>query len=89
MEIKEVETLLHVSRSSIRFYEKAGLLHPQRRDNKYRNYSSEEDGSLACGNAGTGGRLPPLRRLSKIFANRKCLHGSMRASIPTGLSEIL
>lgn len=42
MEIKEVETLLHVSRSNIRFYEKAGLLHPQRRDNKYRNYSSED-----------------------------------------------
>ena len=42
MEIKEVEKLLSVSRSNIRFYEKVGLLNPARHENNYRN-SSEED----------------------------------------------
>lgn len=44
MEIKELETLLSVSRSNIRFYEKEGLLRPERRENGYRAYS---DGDVA------------------------------------------
>ena len=46
MEIKEVEKLLSVSRSNIRFYEKAGLLAPERKDNNYRNYSQQDIATL-------------------------------------------
>lgn len=42
MEIKEVENLLSVSRSNIRFYEKQGLLDPKRGKNNYRNYSEAD-----------------------------------------------
>lgn len=42
MEIKELEALLSVSRSNIRFYEKKGLLEPHREKNKYRNYSEAD-----------------------------------------------
>lgn len=46
MEIKEVEKLLSVSRSNIRFYEKVGLLNPERKENNYRNYSEEDINAL-------------------------------------------
>lgn len=42
MKIKEVENLLSVSRSNIRFYEKEGLLNPERKANNYREYSEED-----------------------------------------------
>lgn len=42
MEIKEVEKMLSVSRSNIRFYEKEGLLSPERKENNYRNYSKQD-----------------------------------------------
>lgn len=42
MEIKEVESLLSISRSNIRFYEKQGLLSPNRRENNYREYTEED-----------------------------------------------
>ncbi len=45
MKIKEVEQLLSVSRSNIRFYEKEGLLCPNRENNNYRDYSEED---VAC-----------------------------------------
>ncbi len=41
MKIKEVEELLSVSRANIRFYEKEGLLTPNRETNNYRDYSEE------------------------------------------------
>ena len=40
MEIKEVEKILGISRSNIRFYEKEGLLQPHREGNNYRDYSN-------------------------------------------------
>lgn len=46
MEIKEVEKLLSVSRSNIRFYEKEGLISPKRRENNYRDYSDEDVAKL-------------------------------------------
>jgi len=46
MNMKEVEALLNVSRSNIRFYEKEGLLQPQRKDNNYRDYSQEDIATL-------------------------------------------
>lgn len=42
MEIKEVENMLSISRSNIRFYEKQGLISPERRNNNYRDYSEED-----------------------------------------------
>lgn len=42
MEIKEVEILLTVSRSNIRFYEKEGLINPKRGKNNYRQYSESD-----------------------------------------------
>ena len=42
MEIKEVENLLSVSRSNIRFYEKEGLINPERRGNNYQDYSGAD-----------------------------------------------
>lgn len=46
MEIKEVEKLLSVSRSNIRYYEKEGLINPERKENNYRNYSEEDVAEL-------------------------------------------
>lgn len=42
MKIKDVETLLDIPKATIRFYEKEGLLSPQRRENSYREYSQED-----------------------------------------------
>lgn len=42
MKIKEVEKLLSVSRSNIRFYEKEGLINPERHGNNYREYSEAD-----------------------------------------------
>ncbi len=39
MKIHEVEELLGISKANIRFYEKQGLLCPERKENKYREYS--------------------------------------------------
>lgn len=42
MNIKELETMLGISRSNIRFYEKQGLFQPRRKENNYRDYSPED-----------------------------------------------
>ena len=42
MSIKEIEKLLNISRANIRFYEKEGLLNPERNDNEYRTYSEDD-----------------------------------------------
>ena len=42
MKIKEVELLLDIPEATIRFYEKEGLLTPQRNNNSYREYSNED-----------------------------------------------
>ncbi|MEE3497174.1 MAG: MerR family transcriptional regulator [Butyrivibrio sp.] len=42
MTIKEVEEILEVSRATIRFYEKEGLITPQREGNRYRDYSDAD-----------------------------------------------
>ena len=42
MTIKEMEEKTGISRSNIRFYEGEGLIHPQRRENGYRDYSRED-----------------------------------------------
>jgi len=42
LKIKELEKLLSISRSNIRFYEKQGLLSPGRKDNNYREYTEQD-----------------------------------------------
>lgn len=42
MTIKEVEQCLEVPRATVRFYEKEGLINPQRGDNGYREYSEAD-----------------------------------------------
>ncbi len=42
MKIKELENLLSISRSNIRFYEKQGLFLPERKDNNYREYTEQD-----------------------------------------------
>ncbi len=42
MKIKELENLLSISRSNIRFYEKQGLFSPERKDNNYREYTEHD-----------------------------------------------
>ncbi|MFA9378720.1 MAG: MerR family transcriptional regulator [Lachnotalea sp.] len=42
MKVKEVEELLQITRANIRFYEKEGLLSPERNENGYRTYSKED-----------------------------------------------
>ena len=42
MTIKEVEELLEIPRATVRFYEKEGLINPQREGNRYRDYSTDD-----------------------------------------------
>lgn len=42
MTIKEVENLLTIPRATVRFYEKEGLITPEREGNGYRDYSDED-----------------------------------------------
>ena len=42
MTIQEMERASGLERTNIRFYEREGLLNPQRRDNGYRDYSEED-----------------------------------------------
>ena len=40
MTIKELEQTLQIPRATIRFYEKEGLINPERKGNSYREYSN-------------------------------------------------
>lgn len=42
MKINELEKMLNISRANIRFYEKEGLLNPERKENGYREYEENE-----------------------------------------------
>ena len=42
MTIKEIENILGVPRATVRFYEKEGLISPDREENGYRTYSLEK-----------------------------------------------
>lgn len=42
MTIKEMENILDIPRATIRFYEKEGLISPQREENGYRDYSEAD-----------------------------------------------
>ena len=53
MRIQELECCTGLDRATIRFYEKENLIHPQRSENGYRSYSSEDAQELmkinSCG----------------------------------------
>ena len=42
MTIKDIEQVLNVPRATIRFYEKEGLINPERAENGYRDYSDQD-----------------------------------------------
>lgn len=42
MNIREIERQLGIPRANVRYYEKEGLLHPQRRENNYRDYTDAD-----------------------------------------------
>ena len=42
LKIKELENLLSILRSNVRFYEKQGLFSPERKDNNYREYTNQD-----------------------------------------------
>ena len=42
MKIRQAEQLTGISGSNIRFYEKEGLIKPERGENNYREYSEED-----------------------------------------------
>ena len=71
MDIREVEKITGLTRASIRFYEKEGLISPKRRDNGYREYSKEETEQLLrirlLRNLGVP--LPTIRELSEHKLN--------------------
>lgn len=46
MTIREIEELSCMTRANIRFYEKEGLITPERNSNGYRNYSEEDLNTL-------------------------------------------
>ena len=46
MTIKELEQRTGLPRTSVRFYEQEGFLHPERRENNYRDYSEEDARTL-------------------------------------------
>ena len=46
MKTKDIEECLHISKENLRYYEKEGLIHPQRKNNGYREYSGEDIGKL-------------------------------------------
>ena len=46
MDIREMERRTKLERANIRYYEKEGLITPQRHDNGYRDYSEEDVNTL-------------------------------------------
>lgn len=46
MQIRDIEVKTGLDRATIRFYEKEGLIRPQRKENGYRVHSEEDRGTL-------------------------------------------
>lgn len=80
MQINEVEKLLDISRANIRYYEKEGLLNPERSENGYRSYSDSDISQLK--------RIIVFRKLGisipdikKVFDNEISLDEVMKSNI--------
>lgn len=77
MNIHELERLTDISKQNIRFYEKRGLLHPERNElNNYRQYTQEDVKTLLI--------IKMLRKLDmpiedirKIFSGEEALSGAI------------
>lgn len=80
MKIKEVEKILKVSRSNIRFYEKEGLLTPTRGDNEYRNYSDKDIVKLK--------KIIMLRKCNISIDDIKCLFNKTKSLEEISLKQI-
>ena len=65
MTIKELEQRTGLPRTSVRFYEQEGFLHPERRENNYRDYSEEDARTLK--------KIKLLRQLSLDLDAMRCL----------------
>ena len=65
MRISELERRLHLQRGTIRFYEKQGLLSPQREENGYRCYTEADIAALE--------QIVSLRKLGISIANIKAV----------------
>ena len=73
MTIKELEQRTGLPRTSIRFYEQEGFLHPERRENNYRDYSEEDARTLK--------KIKLLRQLSlDLDAIRRLQAGELSLS---------
>ena len=73
MTIKELEQRTGLPRTSIRFYEQEELLHPERRENNYRDYSEEDARTLK--------KIKLLRQLSlDLDAIRRLQAGELSLS---------
>lgn len=78
MTIKELERRTGLPRTSIRFYEQEGFLHPERRENNYRDYSEDDVRTLE--------KIKLLRQLSLDLDD---IHRLQAGELPLGqaLSE--
>ena len=75
MTIKELERRTGLPRTSIRFYEQEDLLHPERRENNYRDYSERDVRTLE--------KIKLLRQLSlEVEAIRRLQAGELSRSTP-------
>ena len=73
MTIKELEQRTGLPRTSVRFYEQEGFLHPERRENNYRDYSEEDARTLK--------KIKLLRQLSlDLDAIRRLQAGELSLS---------
>lgn len=80
MKINDIEKLLDISRANIRFYEKEGLISPERKSNGYREYSDADIAQLK--------RIIVFRKIGisisdikKIFNNEVSLNEIMKLNI--------
>lgn len=87
MKINELEKILNVSRANIRFYEKEGLLTPERNENGYREYDENEISILKkiIIYRKLGISIPNIK---DIFAGKLTLSDSMNESINSINSEL-
>lgn len=91
MQIKEFSELTGITKDSIRFYEKIGLLpKPKKKLNGYRDYPLEavEQMKMLSKAKDLGFTLSEIKNLSKLFFSNKLSAKQMSALLEKKLSEI-
>lgn len=87
MTIKELEEKLEITRGNIRFYEKEGLLLPDRRENSYREYNDNDVEKLK--NIIILRKLGiPIEDIRNIFDEKVLLHDAVQKQIMVLNTEI-